>query len=297
MKTKHFLFTGMLAFAFAGMIITGCKKESTADTDATAAQDDANATYAVNDSKNISDGAAKGQATERPWKTKTCGVARRFVDTNITIGGITYTQDTGFVITFPGTCVSPDGRIRKGQILVCWTGKGYFDSAAVISQTWINYSFTTLSGTTIGVAGYRTITNTGRNDSGDHNWSFNANLTLSYSTGGTATWTAQHTCTLTPVTVGGSKIWFYVITGSASGMSKSGNSYTLNITQPLYWTAYWLNIINGNTPCYCFEAGQVEFSRTGKTYPLYLTFTSGVGSCNYTATATINGNSYAIICP
>jgi len=288
MKTKHFLLTGIIGIALAGMIITGCKKESDADTDATAAQDDANASFALNDSKNISDGAAKGQANERP-QTATCA----------TISGDSSATTDTLIISFPatGSCTSPDGRIRHGDIIVYWTkNKGYFDSAASITMTWRNYSVTTSSGTTIGVTGTRTLTNTGRNDSGDHSWSFNANLTLTYSTGGTATWNSSRVNTLEKV---GTQ-WFYVITGSASGVCKSGVAYSLTITEPLYWTAYWLNggpWWLGGTFCDCFESGQVEFTRKGKTYPLYLTFTSGVGKCGHTATATINGNNYNIVLP
>jgi hypothetical protein len=287
MKTKQFLFTGMIGIALAGMVITGCKKESAPDTDATAAQDDANASFALQDSKNISDGAAKGQATDRPFGATCAQISKR----DTVIGG---NKDTLIDIYFTGSCVSPDGRTRKGHILVYWNGKGYFDSAASITETWKNYSFTQAWSTnTIGVTGSRTLTNIGKDSAGDHSWSFSANLTLTYSTGGTATWTSNRTNILTKV----GKVWYYVINGNANGVSKSGVSYTLTITSPLYYTAYWINILSGNPTCDCFEAGTVELTRTGKKYPLYLTFTSGVGNCNHTATATINGNNYNITLP
>jgi hypothetical protein len=289
MKTKHFVITGMIGIALAGMVITGCKKESTADTDATAAQDDANASFALNDSKTISDGAAKGQATERILLGACATITADSSATNDTID-----------IHFPGGCVSPDGRVRKGDIIVYWKrGVGYFDSAASITETWRNYSVTTTGGTIIGIGNgsTRTLTNLGYDNNGDCSWSFNANLTLNYSgaTTGKATWTSSRTNTLT--NVGG--VYYYVITGGASGTSRTGVSYTLTITQPLYWTAYWINIFLGKTAyiCDCFESGTVEYSRTGKTYPLYLQFTSGVGKCAHTATATINGNNYNITLP
>jgi hypothetical protein len=285
MKIKHFLVTGMIGVALAGMVITGCKKDSTIDTDATAAQDDANASFIMNDSKTISDGAAKGQANEGPMGA-TCATW---------VGDSSATTDT-IDIHFPGGCVSPDGRVRKGDIIVYWTkGKGYFDSAASITETWRNYSVTGLNGVTIAVTGSRTLTNIGKDSLGDHSWSFNANLKLTYSGGstGTATWNSSRTNVLTKI----GKVYYYVINGSASGTSKSGVSYNLTINKPLYWTAYWINIATGQTPCDCFESGTVELTRSGKTYPLYLTFTSGVGNCNHTATATINGNNYNITLP
>lgn len=292
MKTKHFLFMGMLGVALAGMITTGCKKDATADTDATAAQDDANASFMINDSKTISDGAAKGQATERTLGT--CGTVTK---RDTIIGGV---LDTLIDVYFPGGCVSPDLRTRKGHILFWWNGKGYFDSAASVTETWVNYSVSCLNGTTItmGNGSTRTLTNTGRDSLGDRNWSFSANLTMIYSgaTTGTATWQSSRTNTLmgSPST-----FFYYSISGGASGTSRTGVAYTLTITQPLIWTAYWLNLYYGHPlkNCDCFEAGQVEYTRTGKTYPLYLTFTSGLGNCSHTATATINGNTYNITLP
>jgi hypothetical protein len=292
MKTKHFLVTAMIGVALAGMIITGCKKETTADTDATAAQDDANASFMLNDSKTISDGAAKGQANERILGA--CGAINR---RDTLIGGVT---DTLVDIAFPGGCVSPDGRTRKGHILFWWNGKGYFQDSASVTETWVNYSvYSPSSGTTItmGNGSSRTLTNIGKDSAGDCSWKFTASLTLNYSgaTTGTATWSSTRTNVLTAV----SGVYYYVINGNASGTSRTGVAYTLTITSPLYWTAYWSNIFYGNylKICDCFESGTVQYSRTGKTNALYLQFTSGIGNCLHTATATINGNNYNIILP
>jgi hypothetical protein len=284
MKTKHFILTGVLAVALAGVIITGCKKESTnPDTDATAAQDDANATFAIQDSKNAADGAAKGQATEGPEHLATCGVASWD-----TVGS----TDT-LTIRYPGTCVSPDGRTRKGDIIVYWTkGQGYFDKGSVINMTFKNYSFTDLSGNAIGVTGTRTLTNTGLDSLGDYSWNFQANLTLTYSTGGTATWSSTRTNTL----MQSGNFYYYSISGTATGTSKSGVTYNISTTSPLTYAANWINyVLYKKAPCYCIESGQLSITRTGKSYTLYLTYTSGVGNCNYTASATINGNTYNII--
>lgn len=289
MKTKHFILTGILAVSLAGVIITGCKKSTTSpDTDATAAQDDANATFAIQDTKNSADGAAKGQATEGPEHSFTCATWR---------WDSSASTDT-LVISYPGTCVSPDGRTRKGNIIVYWPrGAGYFTNGSVITMTFKNYSFTNIGGTVISVTGTRTLTNTGKDSLGDYNWNFNANLTLNYSTGGSATWNSSRTNTLMKSTTI-SNFYYYSITGSASGTSKSGVGYNISIstTNPLTYAANWINyVLYARSPCYCIESGQLTFTRTGKTYPLYLTYTSGLGNCNYTASATINGNTYNIV--
>ncbi|HTB07873.1 MAG TPA: hypothetical protein VK806_13055 [Bacteroidia bacterium] len=287
MNTKQFLLTGILGIALAGTILTGCKKNNESpDTDTNAAQDEANATFAINDTKNTADGAVQGMKSNRP-------------DHNMT-GCATWTGDSSattdsLIISFPGSCTSPDGRIRKGDIIVYWNkGTDYFDSGAVINMTFRNYSFTNRRGEVIGVTGTRTHTNLGRNMSGDQSWGVNANLTLTYATGGTATWTANRVHTLMHST----NFYYYSITGTASGTSKSGVAYNINITSPLIRAANWINsVLYSTSPCYCIEAGSLTVSRTGKKYPLYLTYTSGLGNCDYTAAATINGNTYDIIVP
>jgi hypothetical protein len=287
MNTKHFLLTGILGIALAGTVITGCKKNNESpDTDANAAQDDANATFAINDTKNTVDGAAQGMADNKPeLHNMTCATWK---------GDSSATTDT-LIVSFPGTCTSPDGRIRKGDIIVYWTkGVNYFDSGAVINMTFRNYSFTNRRGDVIGVTGTRTHTNLGKNTSGDQSWMVNANLTLTYATGGTATWVATRTHTL----MKSGNFYYYSITGNASGTSKSGVAYNITITSPLIRAANWINsVLYSTSPCYCIEAGSITASRTGKKYPLYLTYTSGMGNCDYTATATINGNTYDIIVP
>jgi hypothetical protein len=275
----------------SAVVYTGCKKDSTntnpaaTDNDASAAQDEANATFAMNDSKNISDGAAQNNQSTQRALGLTCGTI--IWDTT----GVTDTM----TIHFTGLCLSPDLRIRKGDIVVYWAkGKGYFDPTATITQTWRNYSITTLSGLTIGVTGSTTLQNTGKDSLGDHSWSYNSNIKLNYSTGGTATWNATRNNVLTKV----GSVYYYVITGSATGVSKSGVTFSETITSPLYWTAYFINGgAGGGKFCDCIEAGSIQFSRTGKPNPLILTFTSGVGNCNHTATANINGTNYGIVLP
>src|ERR1700679_3513800 len=109
MKTKQFLTLGILSIALTGAIFTGCKKDSNTSTDAdvSAAQDESNASFVLQDSKSISDGAEQNQATERMEGGGPCATYRRIVDT-------TYNSqvDSAIEISFPGSCISPDGRTR-----------------------------------------------------------------------------------------------------------------------------------------------------------------------------------------
>jgi hypothetical protein len=289
MKTKHFLTLGILSIALTGAIFTGCKKDSNTSTDAdvSAAQDESNASFVLQDSKSISDGAEQNQATERMEGGGPCATYRRIVDT-------TYNSqvDSAIEISFPGSCISPDGRTRSGDIFVFWNGGRYFDSGSVITMTFRNYSVKLLNGFTVGVTGTRVLTNAGKDSAGDQSWNFTANLSLVYSNGGgTATWNSTRTNVLQKI--GG--VWYYEINGSASGVTRKGVNYNIEITNTLYHTAWWINAPANR--CDCFESGEVAITRTGHTYPLDLTFTSGIGNCNHTATATINGNNYNITLP
>lgn len=302
MKVKPILITCIFATTIAVFIFNGCKKDSTpaTDSDVTAAQDESNASFAVQDSKNIADGAVKSQAVERVG-LDTSMTWRRIVDTNITISNVSYTQDTGYAITFPGTHPSPDGRTRKGTMFVFWNGGGYFHTGSVVSQLFspnYPYSITLLNGNVITITGYRQTTNQGIDTGeGDMTWAFSANLKLVYSGNaqGTATWQSTRTNTLTDQ--GPNLGFFYSVTGSANGVTRNGVAYSISITQPLMHTAYWLNTWYNKPTCPCFESGSVTINRTGKPNPLYLTFTSGLGNCTCSATATINNKSYNVILP
>lgn len=271
MKTKHLFLVGTVGLALAGVMLTGCaKKKSTAPTndDYTAAQDDANAQFAIQDSKNIADGAAKGQAADRTLSA--CWNVRKIPDTLYQS-----VHDTCWDINFgPTDCLCSDGRKRRGEVLVFWNGKPYFDSNSVILMTFRNYYVND-----IGVSGTRTLTNNGSNT-----WGFTANLTLTYPNGGgTATWASTRSNTIQTI----SAIPYWVVSGSANGTTRKGNSFTITITSPLYATVVpgWLG------GCYWIEAGKLTITVSSFTYPIYVDFGT-VGSCDAAATATINSKVY-----
>lgn len=271
MKTRKYVIIGSLALALAGAIFAGCKKNTTTNTstDTTAAQDDANAQLAIQDSKNISDGAAKGQASDR-----TAGGCETFRKFDTTINS---TLDTALDIFFGNSdCTCTDGRTRRGHILVFWNGKGYFDSASSITMTFNNYYLND-----IGISGTRTLTNAGKLTSGNQAWNFTAALTLTYpSGGGTATWNSTRVNVLKQV----GSAWYYAVTGSASGTSRKGATYNINITSPLYVTAlpWWLG------GCKYIESGQLTVNVSSFSYPIYVNFGTAIGTCSNAATATIN---------
>jgi len=259
-----------LAILIASISLSSCKKKYPTDT--TAAEDDANASITMQDTKNILDAAVNGHVI-----AQCATITKR--DTN---SGIDSLLDINFG---PADCTgAPDKRARRGQILVWYLPGTYFNQGSIINMAFKNYFLSD-----IGVAGAATITNTGVDSANIHSWSYNANLTLSYPSSN-ATWNSQRSCAL--VKVGG--IFYYSITGSANGRSRSSATYTLNITSPVYATAVPYPI-----GCQYFEAGQISFtvstfsySERSSSFSMNSVFGTSVGSCGNTAQATISGSQY-----
>ena len=138
-----------------------------------------------------------------------------------------------------------------------------------------------------GIQGNRTWTNQGLDTLGLESWSHTAALTISYPDGGRATWNSTRTNALVPI----SGTWYYEITGSGSGIAKSGASYTLTINSPLYRVAraWWLN----SSSCPWIESGVITITRSNRDNSLVINF-GNIGDCNETATATIGDRSYTI---
>jgi hypothetical protein len=277
MKTKHYFLIGTLGLALTGVILTGCKKTSTDTnnpTDITAAQDDATGADAIQDSKNISDGAAKGQAVDRFMAAECETVTKLGHDTLYNSQ-----NDSCIIINFGATdCVCKDGRTRRGKIYVFWNGKSYFDTGSVVAMTFSNYYLDDNN-----IAGVRTLTNTGTNK-----WSFDAHLSITYANSQTATWNSTRYYSITTV----NSVSYWSITGTANGTCRSGATYTIATTTPLYVTVlpWWF------FGCAWIEAGTVTVNVSTFSYPVYVNFGSpsalGANDCHITATATINGNTY-----
>jgi len=145
MKTKNFVLSGILGIALSGFVLTGCHKSATTpDTDYTAAQDEANASFASNDTKNVSDAAMQGTTnkygpahTIQSVYSSNCVVAW---DSTSNPGYITVTVNFG---STPVEC--KDTRWRQGEVIVTWkeaSGRflqAYFDSLNTITETFSGY--------------------------------------------------------------------------------------------------------------------------------------------------------------
>src|SRR5579863_2035514 len=131
MKAKNVLLSGILGVALAGVVLTGCHKDSSAPTntttsnssggDYTAAEDESNASDAMNDSKTISDAAAQGSASSKYAPTHN---VKAIYSAHCVV---TFAHDTGVgavdtvYINFGSSPVKcNDNRWRQGEIMVYW---------------------------------------------------------------------------------------------------------------------------------------------------------------------------------
>jgi hypothetical protein len=200
-------------------------------------------------------------------------------------GCVTVTVDTVSVprtITIDfGTsnCLCVDGRNRRGKILASYTGK-YKDSGTVISISFDNYFVNDNQ-----VKGTKTVTNKGKNVSGNLVYEVSVNGQLvKANNGGTITWisTRQREWKAganTPLNILDD---VYGITGSANGTNASGKAYSITITQAL------VRKMN----CRWFESGILTLVPEGAPA---ITLDYGNTGCDANAVVTIANKNYDIL--
>jgi hypothetical protein len=274
MTTKLTLF---IAAAALCITINACKKAAL-DTDITAGQDNS---QAENESNYIGSAADAGnaQSSSSPRSTEG-GIWSILGCANITFNSDTAAGLKIMTITFNpnnGTCKSLDGKLRTGQLIVTWTGR-YRDSGTVIHTYTNNYT----------VDGYaynykKWVKNLGTelyNGTPVPYFSINDTASIATSTG-TISWFSSRTREWIAGSTTPLQWWNtqYSITGSASGVDRKGEAFTVTITSPII----------ANFSCY--------YIITGGTYDLQIQgkaerIVSFIDGCSGTATCTINGVVY-----
>jgi hypothetical protein len=221
----------ILAALSLAALVASCKKDNddnnqnTPDTDVSSAADYTVADAAFTDVANIADEAATGSLTS--YRN---GTAERILTTcaQVTVDTVVHRITIDFGTT---DCLCKDGNYRRGIIYVDYTGQ-YADSGSSHTISFNNYyvNFNKIDGS-------KTVVNTGRNASG--------NLTFSITVNGSVTWDAQYgggTSTYissrTREWVAGEStmVWnddVYMISGTASGTTRNGVSWTLATQTPL----------------------------------------------------------------
>lgn len=277
MKTSKVLLNALLIFTAASLSMTSCKKDDE-DSDTSAASDNALAESTYQDATNIADEAGGGSVSnyrigESDGILTTCATVTR--------DSVNHADPDTIHVNFGTTnCTGNDGRNRRGEILIIYTGH-YRDSASTWTITFNNYYVNDNQ-----VLGTKTVTNEGHNSAGHlvYNISVNGSIVLA-NNGGTITWNSQRQREW--ISGESTPTWgddVYSVTGSASGTGANGNSYTVQITSPL--------IRNMALGCRRhFVQGTFELTPSNK--PMR-TVDFGTGACDDIATVTINNHTYTI---
>ncbi len=259
----------MLA-ACALLTLAACRKEKddeAPDLDFTSASDNARAEDAFSD-----------MLTEVDKAVDANGLRGTDADCDPVVTFDTLSSPRTITVDF-GTvnCTANNGRMRRGRILVSYTGR-YRDEGTVITITPDNYYVNDNH-----VQGTKTVTNLGENSDGHLQFSVVVNGSL---TAGDGSWTATHQAnrTRTWIEGEGTQTIFddvYLITGGGSGVNRNGNAYTVSIT----------NALRVQVGCPHITAGTVEVTPENK--PVR-TIDYGNGSCDGTFTVTVNGQTFTI---
>ncbi len=220
MKTIKWLFSTIL---FAGLFLTACNKDTTTD-------------LTNNSDQQLA--ASEDQTTVSDLYEDVSNQVDEAIDTRS--GGndcpiVTVEPDDG---TYPRTvtidfgtdgCEGPNGRIRKGQIVVT-VSDTMKNEGAVRTVTFVDFSIDDAQ-----IEGTKTLTNLGYD--ANNNVTFNRTVTggqITFPNGDVATWEADHT--MTQVAGGNTPPHYddiFEITGGSNGVTRNGKAYTVEIITPL----------------------------------------------------------------
>jgi len=283
MMNKQSLALCLSAFLLVTFSFYACKKDSKADSDTTSAQDNSYSEGTYNDVNTMVDASATtGTSTSFRMATNNdgarlegpfggCGTVT--VDTTSATRTITINFGTA-------NCLCLDGRYRRGKVIATWTGTRYRDSGTVINITFDGYYVDDNQ-----IKGTHKTTNMGRNTAGHLVYKVEvAGQIVKANNGGTITWnsTRQREWLEGAATPLNPLDDVYSITGSASGTTAAGESYTINITQALI----------RKLTCQWFESGKVDITPSGKATR---TLDYGSTGCDANATVTISGVTFPIV--
>lgn len=257
--------TSMLLLSLAA-----CRKDKdeTPDLDYTSASDNARAEDYFNDMLAVADDVAKSNGL----RSADDG-CEPVVTINTDVMPHTMLIDFGTV-----NCEASNGRLRRGQLLVTFTG-GYRDPGTVITITPLDYYVNNNH-----VQGLKTVTNMGENTDGHTYFAIQVDGTV---TAGDGSWTAEHHATRTRTWIAGEESPnpyddVYLITGNGNGVNRMGVPYVLSITEAL----------RVEIGCPWIVSGSVEITPEGHA-TRYVDF--GSGSCDANVSVTVNGNTFNFI--
>lgn len=282
MTTNWVKYSALVIVSIA-LATTSCKKdeEEKVDNETTTAQDNALAQNIFDDMKKVVEEAADDEGNTTAKTSFSFGsCATVSIDPT---WSDTATWPKTMTIDFGATnCTGNNGVNRRGKLIVTLSDR-FRNSGSILTVLPQSYYVNDHL-----VEGTKVITNNGRNSS--NNLSFTVQVTnvkITFPAGGSTTWESTRTnewvggesTTLFTHAIPGICDDVFLITGSASGISRSGKAYTATITSPLRKEAC----------CRWLVSGVIDIVPSGG---LVRTVNFGSGACDNSATITIAGNTF-----
>lgn len=281
MKSNYLNSTLAIA-AICLVSLSSCKKEKdevSADNDTSTSIENAVADAAYNDVANIADQGFSGtiytyRSASDEGNLTSCA----------SVSFDTLSTPKSFTIDFgTSNCLGNDGNYRRGKIIVTYTG-AYRDSGSSHTITFDAYYVNDNN-----IGGTKTVTNTGRNNAGNLTYAVTINGSIiwdpqTFGGGGTSTYTANRTREW--IEGDSTQQWFddvYLISGTSSGTTRTGASYTANTISPLKKYINFRYITDGT----------LAFTPSGK-YTRYVNFGYSNAAKDNLAQVTINGYIFVI---
>ncbi|MCU0329116.1 MAG: hypothetical protein MUE53_09010 [Chitinophagales bacterium] len=191
-------------------------------------------------------------------------------------------SDSSILVDFGTGYLCRDGRTRKGKTKFTFSN-GFRVANAKVTQTFDNFS---VNGYSISNSSTRSQTYKGLNASNQPHWDFIANLTLTTPTLQTIQWSSNRVRTM----ISGFATAFnfsddvYEISGSGSGTTSTGSTFTLSITKNL----------TVKIGCKHIQSGIIDMVR-GNGSKISIDYGNFVSTtCDNQAVLTYNGKDYNI---
>lgn len=274
---------GFVAVFATLLVYVGCKKDKEEeDRDGTSAVEYAMADAAFGDVASIADEGYDGSLES--YRMMNGGGAEKVMTSCATITFDTISLPKTFTVDFGTTdCLCNDGNYRRGKIIVSWVNP-YRDSGSTHTISFDNYfvNYNQLLGS-------KTVTNNGRNSAGKLSFTVAINGSIIWDPqyfggGGTSTYVSTRTRVWSAGEATGT--WLddvYHISGTASGTTRTGSSYTMSTTTPLKKEIGYRHLTDGI----------LVFTPSGK-YPRIIDYGYVNGLRDALAKVTINGYTFTI---
>ena len=209
-----------------------------------------------------------------------CAIVTLEFDANDNVPGIGAAANPhGYItIDFGTGCTGPNGRVRKGKILIEFRGRRFMPGSTVTITT-DGYS---VDG--INIEGTRTETNSSASTEEAPTFTITEDVTVTFLDGSTATRSATRTRTWNRAPNPLNDTW--TVTGTASGKTRKGKNYVMEITKPLVFKRACAIESKVVMP--------VEGTKKLTANEKQITIDFGDGSCDTKITITVNGKSKEI---